>query len=219
MFPIPNRIILTYKHKNIPDYVIKNIKKLNNEKQILFFDDEDVVKFLLKEYDSSYVDFFHSVKLGCTKGDFFRYCYLLKYGGYYCDIDIQHIEPMYKYVEQDLEFFSVNAAIGPMTFQALLYCQPEHPIIQDCIVDIMNPETAKDPFYSTTEHMYKNIKKYLGFQGHVNSGAYRRNDTNTVIQIAQEVMINNAYACLYKNKIIAMSRYPQYKREEGFVKK
>jgi hypothetical protein len=213
---IQDKIILTYKHKNIPSYVLENLKKLNPEKEILFFDDDEVVKFLLDEYDSSYVDFFHSVKLGCTKGDFFRYCYLLKYGGYYCDVDIQHIEPIRTYVDPNLEFFSVNAAIGPMTFQALLYCESDHPVIKDCIKDIMDPETAKDPFYSTTEHMYKNIKKYLGVDGSIRSASYLRNDTNKVIQIAQEVMINNVYACLHKNRIIAMSRYPDYKREQGF---
>jgi hypothetical protein len=214
---IPDKIILTYKHKNIPSYVLANIKRLNPEKEILFFDDDDAIKFFLDEYDSSYVDFFHSVKLGCTKGDFFRYCYLLKYGGYYCDIDIQHIEPIRAYITQNLEFFSINAAIGPMTFQALLYCESEHPIIKDCLDDIMHPETAKDLFYSTTEHMYKNVKKYLNIDGNIKSGIHKtKNDTDKLVQIGQEVMINNSYACLIQNRIIAMSRYPDYKREQGF---
>lgn len=218
---IPNNIIMTYKdRKSVPSYVFENISKLNPEKEILFFSDKDVEKFLLKEYDSSYVDFFYSVKLGCTKGDFFRYCYLLKYGGYYSDIDIQHIEPINRYVSKDLEFFSVNAAIGPMIFQALLYCESDHPIIKDCLDDIMDPETAKNPFYHTTEHMHKNVKKYLnlGDRSYIPTGGYEVEKTGKVVQIGQEVTINNSYACLMGNRIIAMSRYPQYKREEGFKK-
>jgi hypothetical protein len=212
---IPNNIILTYKNDKIPKYVFDNIKLLNPEKNILFFTDEDVVKFLLKEYDSSYVDFFHGVKLGCTKGDFFRYCYLLKFGGYYCDVDIKHVEPIDHYTADNLEFFSVNSAIGPMTFQALLYCESEHPIILDCIKDIMNPETAKDLFYQTTEHMYKNIKKYLDITSMIQPTVYMIN--NKAIQIAQEYQLNSTYVCIYGNKIIALSRYPEYQREVGFI--
>lgn len=214
---IPNNIILTYKNNNIPKYVFDNIKNLNPDKDIKFFDDENVVKFLLKEYDSSYVDFFNSVKLGCTKGDFFRYCYLLKYGGYYCDIDIQHIEPIDNYIVPNVEFFSVNSAIGPMTFQALLYCESDHPIIQECIVDIMHPETAKDLFYQTTEHMYKNIRSYLGITAPIAPIAHQIQRTGKVLQIAQEYQLNSSYVCIYGNRIIALSRYPEYKREVGFI--
>lgn len=214
---IPNNIILTYKNNNIPKYVFDNIKQLNPDKEIKFFTDEDIIKFLLKEYDSSYVDFFHSVKLGCTKGDFFRYCYLLKYGGYYCDIDIQHIEPIHNYLVDNLEFFSVNSAIGPMTFQALLYCEANHSIIEECIKDIMNPETAKDLFYQTTEHMYKNIQNYLDIKTAIPPTAHLANKTGKIVQIAQEYQLNSTYVCIYQNRIIALSRYPEYKREIGFV--
>jgi hypothetical protein len=214
---IPNNIVLTYKKKeNVPSYVFENLKKLNPDKEVLFFSDEDVKKFLLEEYDSSYVDFFNSLRLGCTKGDFFRYCYLFKRGGYYCDVDIQHIEPISAYTVKDLEFFSVNAAIGPMIFQALLYCESEHEILKHCIEDIMNPETAKNPFYHTTEHMYKNVKRYLGLNNNIPTAVFSKKETGKNIQIAQEVQINGSYACLFGNRIIAMSRYPKYKREEGF---
>lgn len=214
---IPNNIILTYKNDKVPKYVFDNIKELNPDKNILFFTDEDVTKFLLKEYDSSYVDFFHSVKLGCTKGDFFRYCYLLKYGGYYCDIDIKHVEPINNYIVPNIEFFSVNSAIGPMTFQALLYCESDNQIIKACIDDIMHPDTAKDLFYQTTEHMYKNIKNYLQLDGAIAPQAYLVSKTNRVVQIAQEYKLNSIYVCIYGNRIIALSRYPEYQREVGFI--
>ena len=67
---IPNNIILTYRNDNIPNYVFNNIKRLNSDKNLLFFTDNDIVSFLSKEYDSSYVDFFNSLNLGCTRGDF-----------------------------------------------------------------------------------------------------------------------------------------------------
>lgn len=213
---IPNKIILTYKDNNIPDYVLKNLKLLNPDKEILFYTDKDVEKFLLTEYDSSYVDFFYSVTLGCTKGDFFRYCYLVKYGGYYCDIDIKHIEPISNYIVDNLEFFSVNAHVPPRTFQALLYCEAEHPIIKDCLLDIMKPESAKDLFYNTTSDMYKNIKKHIGFKDEILPNGIYDIKENSKIQIAQEVKLNEQYACMVSNRIVAMSRYPNYRIEQGF---
>ena len=37
---IPNNIVLTYKKKeNVPSYVFENLKKLNPDKEVLFFSD------------------------------------------------------------------------------------------------------------------------------------------------------------------------------------
>jgi hypothetical protein len=207
---IPNNIILTYKNDNIPSYVFSNIKRLNSDKNILFFTDDDVISFLLKEYDSSYVDFFHSLNLGCTKGDFFRYCYLLKCGGYYCDIDIEHITPISNYISDNTEFFSINSgACKHTTFQALLFCESDHPIIKNSISDIMNPVSSNDAFYCTTRDMYKNIKDYLSVD-EVISDNYTKNDK--IIGIGQETPINNKWCCVYKNLFIAFSRYETYQK-------
>jgi hypothetical protein len=207
---IPNNIILTYKNDNVPAYVFNNIKRLNPDKNILFFTDSDIVSFLSKEYNSSYVDFFNGLNLGCTKGDFFRYCYLLKYGGYYCDIDIEHVTPISNYISDDTEFFSVNSGACEHTiFQALLFCEPNHPIIQNCISDIMNPHSSTNAFYFTTGDMYKNIKEFLSVD-EVMSGNY--NGNNKIIGIGQETPMNNRWCCIYKNLLIAFSRYETYQK-------
>jgi hypothetical protein len=207
---IPNNIILTYKNDNVPSYVFSNIKRLNSDKNILFFTDNDIVSFLSKEYDSSYVDFFNGLNLGCTKGDFFRYCYLLKYGGYYCDIDIEHVTPISNYISENTEFFSINSgACQYTTFQALLFCEPESTIIQNCISDIMNPNSSTNAFYFTTGDMYKNIKHFLSVD-EVISGNYTKNDK--IVGIGQETPINNRWCCVYKNLLIAFSRYETYQK-------
>ena len=208
---IPDNIILTYKNNNIPSYVFSNIKRLNSDKNILFFTDGDIIKFLNKEYDSSYADFFNSIELGCIKADFFRYCYLFKHGGYYCDVDIEHAVPISLYISKNTEFFSINSgACKHTTFQALLFCESDHPIIKNCISDIMNPLSAeKSPFYCCTGDMYKNIKDYLSVD-EVISGNYTKNDK--IIGIGQETPINNRWCCVYKNLLIAFSRYETYQK-------
>lgn len=207
---IPNNIILTYKNDNIPSYVFSNIKRLNPDKEILFFTDEDIVKFLSKEYDSSHVDFFHSIKLGCIKADFFRYCYLWKYGGYYSDVDIEHVVPISNYIQEHTEFFSVNSgSCKNTTFQALLFCESNYPIIFDCINDIMNPKSSNNPFYYCTGDMYKNIKNFLSVD-EVFAKDYEKQ--NKIIGIAQELPLNGRWCCVYKNLLIAFSRYETYKK-------
>jgi hypothetical protein len=207
---IPSNIILTYKNDNVPAYVFNNIKRLNPDKNILFFTDTDAIAFLSQEYGSSYVDFFNSLNLGCTKGDFFRYCYLLKYGGYYCDIDIEHVTPISNYISDNTEFFSINSgACQHTTFQALLFCEPDSPIIRNCISDIMNPHSSTNPFYFTTGDMYKNIKNFLSVE-EVISGNYFKNDK--IVGIGQETPINNRWCCVYKNLLIAFSRYETYQK-------
>ena len=211
---IPNNIILTWKDDNIPEYVIPNIKKLNPDKEILFFTDDDVVKFLSKEYDSSYVDFFHTIKRGCNKGDFFRYCYLYKEGGYYCDIDIRHLEPIKNYISPDIDFFSVVSFAGNHMFQALLYCVSDHPVIDMCIKDIMGARAQRDTHLRTTQDMYNNVRKFLGKSKLVTGTTIRTDGKN--VRLAKEVKLDREYACMYINTIIAMSRYPEYDQEKGF---
>jgi mannosyltransferase OCH1-like enzyme len=214
---IPNNIIVTWKDSNIPEYVFSNLKKLNPDKEILFFTDEDVVKFLSAEYDSSYVDFFHGIKRGCNKGDFFRYCYLYKRGGYYSDIDIRHREPIKNYISSDIDFFSVLAGIADThMFQALLYCISDHPVIEKCIKDIMSSRAQRDTHLNTPEDMYKNVSKFIGRKNLVPGTTTRLLDGQN-IRLAQEVKLDDEYACVYRNTIIAMSRYVKYNRIEGFM--
>ncbi len=216
---IPNKIILTYKNYNIPIYVFENIQNLNPDKELLFFSDEDIVEFLSKEYDSSYVDFFNNLQVGCTKGDFFRYCYLFKYGGYYSDVDINHAIPIKDYIDSNTEFFTINSQAhtpegGGTTFQALLFCESDHPIIKNCIEDLMQPESSEDVYHLTTLHMYENIKKYLHLSTNIPTGDYFMG-TNKIVAIGQEKNVNGEWACIYKDELIAYSRYPTYRKIYG----
>ena len=207
---IPNNIILTYKNNNIPQYVFSNVKSLNPDKEVLFFTDENIIDFLAKECDSSYLDFFQGLSLGCSKSDFFRYCYLYKYGGYYADVDIEHIASISRYIDHNTEFFSINSGACPnSTFQALLFCVPEHEIIKNCIIDMMKPESKNDPFHYCTRDMYKNIKNYI-HESEVVSKDYYKEDK--IIGIGQEIPVNNRWGCIYKGRPIAFSRYQTYQK-------
>ncbi len=215
---IPNNIILTWKDVSIPDYIIKNIAKLNPDKHIHFFTDEQIINFLQKDYGNKYIDFFHTIKHGYNKGDFFRYCYLYKYGGYYCDIDIEHILPIDEYVDNNTNFFSVISCLTyGHIFQALLYTEPNHPIIKKCIDDMFHfgPNPSISPQYvgHTTTCMFNNIQQYTGLKL---AHGYFLDQNDKKIQIGQEINKDNRQICIYNKLPIAFSRYINYTRENGF---
>jgi mannosyltransferase OCH1-like enzyme len=216
--PIPNKILLTWKDSNLPSYVIDNIKKVNPNTDIVFFDDSGIKEFLNNHYGSEYVDFFNTIKLGYNKGDFFRYCYLYKYGGYYFDIDIEHVLPISEIIEKDTSFFSIISALSRgHIFQAILFSEPNNEIIKNCIDDMFkfgpNPPITPSYIGHTTTCMFNNIYSFLGTIP--NEGEFVKN--NMKICLGRERMYNNRYICTYKNKLIAFSRYKNYNREMGFV--
>lgn len=213
---IPNHIILTWKNKDIPKSVITNLQKLNPDKQILFFTDDDIISFLNADYNQQFINHFNSIEQGCYKADFFRYCFLYRYGGYYCDIDIEHIAPINTYVTENTDIFTVISQIAyGHIFQALLYTIPNHIVIKNCIEDMFrygpNPPIVKNYFGHPTTCMYNNIQNHINKP--VKQGYY--NDTN--IQLAQEILYYNRHICIYDNKPIAFSRYQNYTRKDGFI--
>lgn len=78
---------------SINDEIIKLIldrwKKLNPDFEILYFSDKDIKKFFK---ETKYYKIYKHMKNGVAIADFFRMCYINKYGGYWFDIDIEPIK-------------------------------------------------------------------------------------------------------------------------------
>ena len=78
---------------NIDEPIIQNIlgkwKSLNPSLNVLYFSDDDVdVFFKETEYYATY----KKMKNGVAIADFFRICYINKYGGYWFDLDITPVK-------------------------------------------------------------------------------------------------------------------------------
>lgn len=77
---------------NSDNYIVQHIlrkwKTLNPDYNILYFSDIDVNNFFK---DTPYYEIYKKMKNGVAIADFFRICYINKYGGYWFDIDL---EPM-----------------------------------------------------------------------------------------------------------------------------
>ena len=106
---IPKVIYLTHKNK-VPDYVIKNWKRLNPEYDIQYYDDNRIRQFLRDYYPNSYLKYFNKLDshegAGPIKADFWRVCILYKFGGIYVDADIEPFEPIKTFLEKDTDFLT-----------------------------------------------------------------------------------------------------------------
>jgi len=100
IFFIPKNIYFTYYDlQKIPKYVIDNINKYCSGYNILYYDDNKCIDFLQHNFGNDYVTIFNNFKLGPHKADFFRFCILYLYGGFYFDIKTnfqKHIDTIFK---------------------------------------------------------------------------------------------------------------------------
>jgi len=89
---ITNRVLFTSYKVEKSDITIQSIlldwKKLNPTYEILYFSDKTVDIFFSS---TPYYNTFKQMRNGVAIADFFRICYINKYGGYWFDIDIEPI--------------------------------------------------------------------------------------------------------------------------------
>lgn len=152
---IPKIIFQTHKKKElVPDYYIKNLKKLNRDWEYRFFDDQEAKKFLREEFGKEFEDKFNYFNSGPHKVDLWRLCVLYKYGGVYMDVDVE----MYKsfdFVINKLkdDLIIAETIVGfnnKRIFNAIMFCKPGDKLIGECIKRIMlveNKYLDKDYFY------------------------------------------------------------------------
>ena len=143
---IPKVIYLSYKTKDIPDYIIPNWKKLYPDYEVKLYDNNDCIHFLKTEYTNEYVDIFNYIKDGPIKADFWRVCVLYKYGGIYSDIDVEPLVSIEKIIENDTSFLTCLSAMINNTNPHFIASIPNHKVLKMCIDKYLE--------------MYRNKKKY-----------------------------------------------------------
>jgi len=210
---IPKVIYLSYKTKNIPDYVMSNWKKLNPDYEIKLYDNDDCKKFLIENYTQNHVDIFNFLKDGPIKADFWRVCILNTYGGVYSDIDVELLVPIDEFVEKDVTFLSCGSYYGTMNPHFIMSVK-NHPILQDCISKYIKMYNNNIPYgywrYSITEMMQNSIMKYVDYNP-TKEGILYDIDGNKY-QILSEVNEGDysKIYCSYKSKKLLNNRYGKY---------
>ncbi len=88
--PIPKRIIQTAKHRHLSlkqRAMTTNLRLLNPDYEWCFFDNDDVERFIDREFPQ-YRGVFDAFRFHIQRYDFFRYLAVYRYGGFYFDLDV-----------------------------------------------------------------------------------------------------------------------------------
>ena len=87
---IPALIIQTGRSRDLDllaKAAVRNIQLLHPDWEYMFFDDDDVVRFVATEFPH-YKKLFDSFPRRIQRFDFFRYLAVLRHGGFYFDLDV-----------------------------------------------------------------------------------------------------------------------------------
>jgi hypothetical protein len=87
---IPARIIQTWKSRDLSPLAkaaVTNLRLLHPDWEYLFFDDEDVRRFIANEFPQ-HQKVFDSFTRPIQRFDFFRYLAVFRLGGFYFDLDV-----------------------------------------------------------------------------------------------------------------------------------
>jgi mannosyltransferase OCH1-like enzyme len=130
---IPKTIYLSYKTKDIPEYIIKKWNEIYPDYKVKLYDNNDCIDFLNKEFGQEYVDIFNYIKDGPIKADFWRVCILYKYGGIYSDIDIEPLVNIEKIMLPDTTFITCLSAYSKNINPHFIVSEPKHKVLKMCI--------------------------------------------------------------------------------------
>jgi mannosyltransferase OCH1-like enzyme len=149
---IPKVIYLSYKTKDIPNYILRNIKTIYPDYEIKLYDDNDCKNFLLLNYGQLYVDIFNFLKDGPIKADFWRICILYKYGGVYFDLDLEHFINLNEIIDTDTDFVTIQTHCKYTCFYknnlnpAIIIAKQNNKILKQCIDRYIEKYNNKDKY-------------------------------------------------------------------------
>jgi mannosyltransferase OCH1-like enzyme len=195
---IPKVIYLSYKTKNIPDYIIPNIKKIYPDYEIKLYDDNDCRKFLLDNYGKLYVDIFDFLKDGPIKADFWRICVLYKYGGIYFDLDLEHLKNLNEIIDNDTDFVTIQTHCRFTCYKrndlnpAIIITKKNNKILKQCIDRYIEKYNNKDKYdywdYSIVVNMTKILNNTISIKPY-KSGTYYDKEKNKYQLLLERVPI------------------------------
>jgi hypothetical protein len=112
---IPKNIMQTWKTDMLPiqfQYYQKTLKEKNKNFSYNLFTDKDVEVFM-ETMPQKWKTFYDNLPFFIQKLDFFRYCVLFQFGGFYADIDYECKESF----EKDWDYFYPNVIVAPEEYR------------------------------------------------------------------------------------------------------
>lgn len=147
---IPRIIIQTNEKDTVPVKMLEAMNiliEMNPEYEYMYFDNEDVKKYLLENFDPKVLAAYNKLKPGAYKADLFRYCILYKMGGVYIDSPMLCKRPLADLIMPTDEFISPEDNQTGGIYNAFICSSPGNLIMKKCIEEAVS--NIENEFYGS----------------------------------------------------------------------
>jgi len=138
---IPKHIVLFYNElKLVPNKVFDKWRVMAPGYKIIFFSFKDAAYFLEKCFNKDYKNYFNKTTYAAYKSDFFRICFLYKYGGIYSDIDNDPLININEFYNpyNNVKFMTALSLNNNSFAQALIISTRENPCLKVGLDEYIN---------------------------------------------------------------------------------
>lgn len=159
---IPKVIYMTYHDINsIPQYVFDNINKYCSGYEVKIYDDQKCRDFLYKYYGANAVSIFDNLSFGAHKADFWKYCILYVFGGYYFDIKtsfLKHIDQIFDNKKEKTWYTVICDKKYPKCiFNGIIVTPPRNPVLWKCMMYFYDNVNTNE-YMIFVNNLYKNLQ-------------------------------------------------------------
>lgn len=160
---IPKRIYQTWKTEKLPNginLVIKNMMELNPNYTHYLFDDEQMDKYVYKNFDKNIYEAYSNLNIGAAKADLWRYLILYKSGGIYLDIDAAITMSLDGLIREDDSAIITREQYEGLFNQWILIFEKGHPLLKDVIqqcIDNINTQSSNNILHLTGSTVFTKI--------------------------------------------------------------
>ena len=160
---IPKVVYMTYHDiESIPEYVFNNIHNYCSGYEVRIYNDQKCRDFLYNYYGPRAVSIFDNLSVGAHKADFWRYCIIYLFGGYYFDIKVdfkKHIDDIFN-SKENKTWYSVMCYKGvkDCIFNGIIVSPAYNPVLWKCILYFFNNFFNTPKYHTFTLNLYKNLQ-------------------------------------------------------------
>ena len=199
---IPKKICQVWMQGNKPYYIKENIMKLNPNYTYNFFTEKDCIEYLRANFTDTILSKFNQINNLAHKSDLFRYCYLLKEGGIYVDVDL-NFHKSFDDIIRISDYADMISSLGANSNNTYGECnngfiitKPNNNLFIYLINNIISNINPLDYGYYV-KYLYTQLQPVKVFE------KYNKNNFN--YYLFKEVMISNKYYIVDKNENIIIN--------------
>jgi len=156
---IPRRVCFTYHDREaIPPRIVDAIAEACGDIPFHIFDDTEALQYLAAHFGASFANQFVAFPTGAHKADLFRYAWLYREGGVYCDIKTKFtkaVDKMFPWTTRRAMCTVLSAIVGTI-YQGVLASYAHNPHLEEALhqMEGISPDDLRQHYLLFTQQLY-----------------------------------------------------------------